>query len=207
MEPIGVLVVSKSLSAAAIIDTLSRSERYAPEFYVAERQLNPFNLKKAKVHRVIPDLDVEQIVRFARQHKHDISFALTDTEDFVTAGGRDALERETGIPAVCVTRKYAVEASKADQRLLFARIFKDANPRFKVFDRKDYASDDAALSDFRRFSDELGEPVIKPDAPARGAGVGVWGRDFRTKAEMVGFFQNVLSKGRVVVEERVDFPS
>ncbi|MDA4122479.1 MAG: hypothetical protein OK456_04770 [Thaumarchaeota archaeon] len=204
MEPIGVLVVSKSLSAAAIIDTLSRSEKYAPEFYVAEKQLNPFNVKRAKVHRVIPDLDLDQIVRFASQHKDDISFALTDTEDFVTAGGRDALEKQTGIPAVCVSRKYAVEASKADQRLLFGRIFDHANPRFKVFDRKDYLSDDAALSEFGRFADGLGEPVIKPDAPARGAGVGVWGRDFRTKAEMAAFFRNVLSKGRVVVEERVE---
>src|SRR5208283_3444928 len=114
-----------------------------------------------------------------------ISFALTDTEDFITAGGRDVLEGETGIPAVCVSRKYAMESSKADQRLLFDKLFDDANPQFKVFDPRDYHSDEAAVSDFKRFAAKLGEPVIKPDAPARGAGVGVWGSDFRTEPEMV----------------------
>ena len=62
MDRIGILVVSKCLSAAAIVDTLARSESYAPEFYIAEKQLNPFNAKRAKVHRVIPDLDLKEIV-------------------------------------------------------------------------------------------------------------------------------------------------
>jgi phosphoribosylamine---glycine ligase len=205
LDRIGILVVSKCLSAAAIIDALSGSPNYAPEFFVVEKQLNPFNFQRAKVHSVVPDLDLKKIVKFAARYKDRISFALTDTEDFITAGGRDLLEKETGIPAVCVSRKYATEASKADQRLLFGRLFDDANPRFKVFDKKDYRSDEAAaVSDFKRFAAKLGEPVIKPDAPARGAGVGVWGSDFRSEQEMVDFFRNVYSKGRVVVEERVE---
>jgi len=205
MDRIGILVVSKCLSAAAIVDTLARSESYAPEFYIVEKQLNPFDVRNAKVHRVVPDLNLREIVRFAGRYRDRISFALTDTEDFITAGGRDLLEEETGIPAVCVSRKYALESSKADQRLLFERLFDDANPRFRVFDARDYRSNEAAaISDFRRFAAQLGEPVIKPDAPARGAGVGVWGSDFRSEPEMVDFFRNVYSKGRVVVEERVD---
>jgi len=205
MDRIGILVVSKCLSAAAIIDRLARSENYAPEFYVVERQPNPFNVRRAKVHRVVPDLGSAEVLRFARAHRDGISFALTDTEDFITAGGRDLLEQETGIPAVCVSRKYAIEASKADQRLLFERLFEGANPRFRVFDPRDYRSDErAAVSDFRRFAEELGEPVIKPDAPARGAGVGVWGSDFRTEREMTDFFRRAYARGRVVVEERVD---
>ena len=204
MERIGILVVSKCLSAAAIVDALARSENYAPQFYIVEKQLNPFNAQRASVHRVVPNLDLEEVVKFAGRYRGKISFALTDTEDFITAGGRDALEEETGIPAVCVSRKYAVESSKADQRLLFDRLFDGANPRFRVFDARDYADAAAAVSDFERFAAQLGEPVIKPDAPARGAGVGVWGSDFRTGPEMVAFFRNVHSKGRAVVEERLD---
>ena len=60
------------------------------------------------------------------------------------------------------------------------------------------------MADFKKFASQLGEPVIKPDAPARGAGVGVWGRDFATEAEMAAFFRNVYSKGRVIVEERIE---
>jgi len=205
MDRIGILVVSKCLSAAAIVDALARSESYAPEFYIIEKQLNPFNAQRARVHHVVAELGLKEIVKFASRYRGRISFALTDTEDFITAGGRDVLEEETGIPAVCVSRKYAMESSKADQRLLFDRLFDDANPRFRVFDATNYLLDEAAaVFDFARFAARLGEPVIKPDAPARGAGVGVWGRDFRTESEMVDFFRKVYSKGRVVVEERVD---
>ncbi len=204
MDRIGILVVSKCLSAAAIVDALARSESYAPEFYIIEKQLNPFNAQRARVHHVVAGLGLKEIVKFASRYRGRISFALTDTEDFITAGGRDVLEEETGIPAVCVSKKYALESSKADQRLLFDRLFDDANPRFRVFDARDYLSREAAISDFKRFAAQLGEPVIKPDAPARGAGVGVWGSEFRTEPEMVDFFRNVYSRGRVVVEEKVD---
>jgi phosphoribosylamine---glycine ligase len=205
LDKVGVLIVSKCLSSAAIIDTFARSERYAPEFYVAERQANPLNVRRAKVHGVIPDLNPGDVAKFASRHEGQIAFGLTDTEDFVTAGGRDIVERETGIPMLCVTKEFAVEASKADQRLLFERICPEANPRYRVFDPSRYPSGAAAMADFRSLSKELGGGfVIKPDAPARGAGVGVSGKDFANEEEAAAFFLNVYSKGRVVVEERIE---
>jgi phosphoribosylamine---glycine ligase len=205
MDKVGILIVSKCLSAAAIIDTFARSERYSPEFYVAERQVNPLNFKRAKVHKVVPDLNVGDIAKFASRHEKEIAFGLTDTEDFVTAGGRDIVERETGIPMLCVTKEFAVEASKADQRLLFEKICPEANPRYMVFDPEEYPNEDEAVAVLRGLAKDMtGGFVIKPDAPARGAGVGVWGKDFRTEEEAVAFFRNVYSKGRVVVEERVE---
>jgi phosphoribosylamine---glycine ligase len=205
MDKVGILIVSKSLSSAAIIDTFSRSERYSPQFFVAEKQVNPLNFKRAKAHEVISDLNVGDVAKFAGRHKNEIAFGLTDTEDFVTAGGRDVVERETGIPMLCVTKEFAVEASKADQRLLFEKICPEANPRYMVFDPKEYASEGEAVAVLKGLAGEMtGGFVIKPDAPARGAGVGVWGKDFRTEEEAVEFFRNVYSKGRVVVEERVE---
>ena len=187
LDKVGILIVSKCLSSAAIIDTFARSERYAPEFYVAERQVNPLNFKRAKVHQVIPDLNVADVAKFASRHEKQIAFGLTDTEDFVTAGGRDIVERETGVPMLCVTKEFAVEASKADQRLLFEKICPKANPRYKVFDPSKYPNEDAAVADLRSLSKELdGGFAIKPDAPARGAGVGVSGKDFQTEEEAVG---------------------
>jgi phosphoribosylamine---glycine ligase len=204
LDRVGILVVSKSLSAAAIIDTFSRSDEYSPQFFVAEKQVNPANFKAATEHVVIPDLDVAQIAKFASKNKGRIDFGITDTEDFVTAGGRDIVEKETKIPMVCVTKEYAVEASKADQRLLFEKICPEANPRYKVFDPK-AESESYAVSIFKRFIDDMEVGVaIKPDAPARGAGVGVSGSDFVTEEEAVEFFKNVFSKGRVVVEERLE---
>jgi phosphoribosylamine--glycine ligase len=204
LDRVGILLVSKSLSSAAILDTFARSDEYTPEFYVAEKQVNPLNFKRASVHKVIPELRVAEVAKFASRYKDRIAFGLTDTEDFVTAGGRDIIERETGIQMLCVTKEFAVEASKADQRLLFERICPEANPRYRVFDPR-VQDEPSAVVDLRRFSRELPRGfVVKPDAPARGAGVGVWGKDFGTEAEAVAFFRNVFSKGRVVVEERVE---
>lgn len=138
MDRVGVLVVSKCLSAAAIVDAISRSEKYRPEFFVVEKQRNPFNVRRAKVHVVVPDLAVADVVKAAGKFKERIAFGLTDTEDFVVAGGRDVLERETGIPMICVSKEYALEGSKAAQRRLFDKTFRGANPRYRIFDQKDY---------------------------------------------------------------------
>ena len=35
---------------------------------------------------------------------------------------------------LCVSKEFAIERSKADQRILFERICPKANPRYKVFD-------------------------------------------------------------------------
>ncbi len=204
MDNVGVLIISKSLSSSAIIDTLLRSEKYQPEFYIVERQTNPLNLERAKVHVVVPDLNIPEILRFTRKHAKEIAFGLTDTEDFVTVGGRDIVEMETGVPMICVTQKYAVEASKADQRILFSNIWPEVNPRYTIFDPKKDTSEEKAITDLRRLKKEYSGVVIKPDAPARGAGVGVWGSDFKTEDEMVAFFRNVYLKGRVIIEERVE---
>ena len=203
MDKVGVLVVSKCLSSAAIVDTFLRSEKYTPEFYIAERQANPFNVERAKEHKIIPDLGITEIAKFAKRFAGKIAFGLCDTEDFVVAGGRNLLEKEAKIPMVCVTKKYAVEMSKAAQRLLFDKICPAANPRYRIFDPNQYASERDAVEDLKAAIKEMNQPVIKPDAPARGAGVGVWGSDFRTEEETERFFLNAYSKGRVVVEEKV----
>ena len=203
MDRVGILIVSKCLSAPAIIDAFRRSESYRPEFYVAARQRNPFEVAAARVHQVVPDLSPAMVAEFARKHRDRISFGLTDTEDFITASGRDAVERASGVPMLCVDGAHAVERSKAEQRLLFDRLFKRANPRYEVFDPKEYRTPGAAVVQLRRFTTEVPEPVIKPDAPSRGAGVGVWGSDFSTEREMVAFFRSVYAHGRVVVEEKV----
>ena len=203
MDRVGVLIVSKCLSGAAMVDAISRGG-YSPEFYVVEKQANPYLMARAKAHCVVPDLDIAEISRFARRHSARIDFGLTDTEDFVTEGGRDALEKDAGVHMLCVSKERAVEGSKADQRLLFERIFPGANPAHGVFTPRIRGGTAGALTAFRKLLKEIPEPVLKPDAPARGAGVGVWGNDFTTVESAEAFFLNLLSKGRVVVEQKVE---
>jgi len=61
VERVGILVVAYGSRASAVIDALSRSDNYDTHFYVADRQHNPFNLRYAEEHVVIPDLDVAKI--------------------------------------------------------------------------------------------------------------------------------------------------
>ena len=139
MERIGVLVVSYGAREAAMVDAFSRSKKYSVDLYIADRYGNPFNIERAKEHVVIPDLSVDTICKFAEKRKDRIRFGIVGPEGPIIAGVRDVVERETGIPMVCPTKEYAIEASKIAQRHLFQEVVPEANPRFKVFDPKNYS--------------------------------------------------------------------
>src|SRR2546427_85389 len=98
MDKVGILLVSKCLSSSAMVDTFLRSQKYRPEFYVIERQLNPFNHSRAKFHAVVPTLALGEIVKIARRFRDSIAFGLTDTEDFVVACGRATSSRRRKCP-------------------------------------------------------------------------------------------------------------
>jgi phosphoribosylamine-glycine ligase len=76
MEKIGVLVVSYGAREVAIADTLLRSKKYQVELYVADKQCNPFNAEKATKHKVIPNLDIEEICKFAEANKDKLDFVM-----------------------------------------------------------------------------------------------------------------------------------
>ena len=69
MEKIGVLLVSYGAREVAMVDALLRSKNYKVELFVADKQRNPFNAKKATKHVVIPNLDVDEICKFAEANK------------------------------------------------------------------------------------------------------------------------------------------
>jgi phosphoribosylamine-glycine ligase len=114
------------------------------ELYVADKQLNPFNVKKAAKHVVIPDLNVEKICRFAEANKDKIDFGIVGPEKPIIEGVRDLVEKRAGIPMICPTKEYAIEASKVQQRLLFQETVPEVNPRFKIFNPKDFRTREEA---------------------------------------------------------------
>jgi phosphoribosylamine--glycine ligase len=205
MEKVGVLVVSYGAREAAMVDAFSRSINYKVNLYIADKQRNPFNTERAAEHVVIPDLNVEKICKFAEKNKGEIDFAIVGPEKPIIEGVRDLVEKQTGIPVICPTRSCAIEASKVQQRLLFQEIVPEANPRFRVFDPKDYES----LSEVKRsvydWLDELGNnAVVKPDKPAAGKGVGVWGDHFISREQLFEHFQANFSVGPVIIEEKIE---
>jgi len=204
MEKIGVLVVSYGAREVAMVDALLQSTKYQVELYIADKQRNPFNVEKAAKHVVIPNLDVEEVCKFAEANKDKISFALVGSEKPIIEGVRDLVEKRTGIPVICPKQQYAIEVSKVEQRVLFDEIAPEANPRFKVFNPADYKGADVK-ADVYRWLDELdNQAVVKPDKPALGKGVGVWGDHFANREQLFEHFMSNFQYGSVIIEEKVD---
>jgi phosphoribosylamine--glycine ligase len=203
MERVGVLLVSYGSRAASIADALCRSENYKVEIFDADKQKNPFILERAKDYSL--GIDIENIAQFAKKHKDEIDFGIVGPEGPICAGVRDIVEREAGFPVICPTKEFAIEGSKVKQRILMDRCAPEANPRFKVFD----PAKDGGLSDVKKdvwsWLDEFdNEVAVKPDAPAVGKGVGVWGEHFRTRDELFEHFASIYETGPVLIEEKIE---
>jgi phosphoribosylamine--glycine ligase len=204
MEQIGVLLVSYGAREVAMADALLRSPNYQVELYVADKQRNPFNAAKATKQAVIPSLDVEEICKLAEANKGRLDFVLVGSEKPIIDGLRDLVEKRTGLPVICPKQEYAIEESKIAQRLLFQEIAPEANPRFKIFNPADYKSKDVR-KDVYGWLDELdNQAVVKPDKPALGKGVGVWGDHFTTREQLFDHFLSNFQYGSVLIEEKVD---
>lgn len=206
METVGILVVSYGAREAAMVDALARSQKYKVELYIADKQLNPFNAQYATKHIVVPNLNIYDIGKFAQTFRDKLDFAIVGSEKPIIDGLRDLIEAETGIPVVCPKKNYAIEESKVKQRLLFQKIAPEANPRFKIFDPKDYHQDKAQIkTDVYKWLDELNnQAVVKPDKPAAGKGVGVWGDHFVSREELFKHFMSSFQYSAVIIEEKVD---
>ena len=205
MEKVGILVISYGSREAAMIDAFARSTKYQLEIYVADKQHNPFNIEKATKHVVIPDLNIEQICRFAEKNKNSIDFGIAGPEKPIIEGVRNLIEKRTKIPMICPTREYAIEESKVQQRLLFDKIVPEANPRFRIFNPTDYENISQVKKDVYKWLVELeNQAVIKPDKPAAGKGVGVWGDHFNTREQLFEHFLSNYEHGSVVIEEKID---
>jgi phosphoribosylamine--glycine ligase len=204
MEKVGILIVSYGSRAAAMIDAFIRSEVYAPKFYVVDKQKNPFNVKHAEKHAVISDFNLDEITKFAKKHRDKIDFGIVGPEKPIIAGIRDIVEKKTKIPMICPTRKYAIEGSKIAQRQLFQKVVPEVNPRFKVFDPKDYSSTTQVKKGVYAWLNELNNLVaVKPDKATAGKGVGVWGDHFKTPEEVFEHFISNYEHGPVLIEEKV----
>jgi phosphoribosylamine--glycine ligase len=205
MEKVGILVVSYGARAVAMVDAFKRSINYDVELYIADKQRNPFNVKKSVKHVVIPDLNVDEICKFAEANKDKIDFCIVGPEKPIINGVRDLVEKRTSIPVICPTKEFAIEASKVAQRRLFQEIVPEVNPRFRIFNPKDYKSQEQVKKTVYTWLDELeNKAVVKPDKPAAGKGVGVWGDHFTTREQLFEHFLANFQYGSVIIEEKVE---
>ena len=205
METVGILVVSYGSRAASFVDAFSRSNNYETKLFIADKQANPFNLERAEKHAVIPDLNSEKILDFVKSNKNSIDFGIIGPEGPIIAGTRDLIEKETGIPVICPTKEFALEESKLQQRILLKECCPEANPRFKVFNKKEDGSAAEVKDKLYSWLDELNNEVaVKPDRPGYGKGVGVWGDHFQSREELFQHFLTIYEHDSVIIEEKID---
>jgi phosphoribosylamine--glycine ligase len=205
MEKVGILVVSYGSREVAMVDAFTRSTEYNTELYVADKQLNPFNLRNSTKHVVIPDLNINEISKLAEANKDRIDFGIVGPEKPIIEGIRDLIEKKTGIPMICPTKEYAIEESKVQQRLLFQKIVPSVNPRFKIYDPKDYKNTSEVKKAVYDWLDTLdNHAVVKPDKPAAGKGVGVWGDHFSNREQLFEHFLSNYQYGSVIIEEKIE---
>lgn len=206
---IGILLVSYGSREACIAEALVRSQERV-RLFIADRQRNPFNVRLSEQtggdHVVIPDLNVDDILKFVKRNEESIDFGILGPEGPGMMGLRDRIEAETKIKMICPTLSFFVERSKVEQRRIIAEACPHANPEFRVFSPNEYRSVDDVKRAVNEWLDEIGdEVVVKPDAPATGKGVGVWGDHFSSREEMFEkfFFPN-FERGAVIVERRLE---
>jgi phosphoribosylamine--glycine ligase len=205
MERVGILVISYGSRAAAIVDAFCRSLKYKADLYVVDKQKNPFNVKKAKKHIVIPSFDLKKISKFVMKYKDYINFGIVGPEKPIISGIRDIIENETKVPLICPTKEYAIEVSKIAQRQLFQEVVPEANPRYKIFDPKDLKNLYDVKKPLYDWLDELENRVaVKPDSTSAGKGVGIWGDHFQTRKEIYDHFIDNFMEGPVLVEEKLE---
>jgi len=204
LEEVGILVVCYGSRGVSIVDALTSSIEYKTNLFIVDKQRNPYNIKRSHDHVVIPDFDVKKIAMFADAHHDEIDFGIVGPEKPIINGIRDIVEKETKIPILCPTKKYAIEASKVSQRFLLEEVAPEINPRFKVFDPNDYSNSASVKEDLDHWLDELNnQVVVKPDKPAAGKGVGVWGDHFNNRTQLFNDFLLNFKYGKVIVEEKL----
>ena len=200
---VGVLLVGYGSREACMAETLSMSPQ-GVRLFIADRQRNPLNVRLAAEHVVVNDMNVEEIFRFAERHAHELDFVLVGPEAPIIAGIRDIIEGRLHIPVIAPSKAAAVEGSKSRQRQIIERVAPDANPPFKVFPRDVSTSPLDIRKELKVVLSEFGEVVVKPDYPASGKGVGVWGDHFSTAEDFIEYFSSLYSQGPVIVEKKVD---
>ncbi len=201
----GVLVVSYGARAASMVDLFERSE-HDVDLFIVDKQKNPFNVERAEEHMVDPSLSVDNIVKFAKEHEDRIDFGIVGPEDPIIGGVRDEVEEKTSISMICPTAEFAIEKSKVRQRKLMEEVAPEMNPEFKIFDPDEFSSKAEVKEAVYDYLDQIGNEVaIKPNTPAAGKGVGVWGDHFTSREKLFEeFFYPNFTDGKVLIERKVE---
>lgn len=166
----------------------------APELFALAEKLAPGLDEKCEAVYTSDLTDLDDLVRIVEEVEPDL--AIVGPEEPLEAGFVDKL-RSLGVSTFGPTKELArIETSKSWTRELIDRNGISGNPGYEIFETAD---------GLRRYFEELGEFVIKPDGLTAGKGVRVFGEHLHSLGEALAYAESLVeSDGRVLIEERLE---
>jgi len=193
---VNILLIGSGAREHAIAEALKKSTQN-PSLYALMAWKNPGIAELCEEYIIAKYDDLDALGKFAE--KVNPEFCVIGPEAPLAAGAVDFLE-EKGIPSVGPKKILAqLETSKSFTRNIMQKYSIAGLPKFHAFDSMD------GIGEFiDMLSEEGKEFVIKPDGLTGGKGVMVQGDHLKGKDEALLYCKEILSKGKVVVEEKLD---
>jgi phosphoribosylamine--glycine ligase len=191
---IRVLVIGKDARTDAIAAAcLASSQRI--ELYAVAEMLSPGLVEKCQRVIIRPKLDdARDLKSIVDEIRPDL--VIIGPEEPLAAGYVDALQG-MGIPAFGPPKSLArIESSKAWARDLVRNHNIPGNPDYRVL---------TSGGDVRKYMEELGSFVVKPDGLTAGKGVRVFGEHFHAIDQALAYAEQLIAvDGQVQIEQRLD---
>jgi phosphoribosylamine---glycine ligase len=189
-----ILIIGKDARTDAIAAACAASPQRPELFALTELPIPGLIEKCRAVHQCRSLLELEPARRAARDFKPDL--VIIGPEEPLEAGYADEF-RASGIPVFGPSKRLAaIESSKSWARSLLDRNGISGNPDYRVF---------ASSDGLRKYMEDLGSFVVKPDGLTGGKGVRVFGEHLHTIEEALDYAQATLAQdGKVQIEDRLD---
>ena len=192
-SPQRILIVGKDARTDAMASACAASPQQ-PELFALTEMAIPGLIAKCRAVRYGSLLELEPARAAAQEFKPDL--VIIGPEEPLEAGYADEVRR-LGIDVFGPTKQLAaIESSKSWARSLLDRYGISGNPDYRVFTSSD---------GLRKYMEDLGSFVVKPDGLTGGKGVRVFGEHLQTVDEALEYAQAVLAEdGKVQIEERLE---
>lgn len=186
-----VVVIGKDARSAQIVRKLRKSG--ADVSCLSDLENPVFMQIPSKFHRVAPG-NVAEIVNVVARTRPDL--VVIGPEEPLFAGVVDEIQSRFGTPCFGPRKELAkIEWSKSFARDLLKKYEIEGALPYRVF---------CSMDGMEPYLRELGNFVIKADGLMGGKGVKVYGDQLTSIDEALQFANEILRRGLVVVEERVD---
>ncbi|MEM2109541.1 MAG: phosphoribosylamine--glycine ligase [Candidatus Odinarchaeota archaeon] len=184
-----VLLIGQGAREHAIAESLVKS---GARLYAYMKTRNPGISRLSEDVKIGSLNNFDDIVDYAK----NVDFCIIGPEDPLAEGLVDKLE-DSGVQCVGPCKTVArLESSKSFTRLLLTKYNIPGNLEYRVFEN---------MNNVRKYLQEHGNIVVKPDGLTGGKGVKVLGEHLNNIVEAERYIEEIVTSGsKAVIEEKLD---